>query len=100
MGLKYSELQRLLQAKFSFVVARSHSVDHHWYELKISDGPTIRTKVSHGKGELGKVLEGRIAKQMRVRTPFFREMMSCTKDSDQYLSQVLNDPYPPFEHGL
>lgn len=100
MGLKYRQLERLLRDKFSFVRDEDHAVDHKYYVLEISDGPTIRTKVSHGSGELSKGLEGKIAKQLRVRTPFFREMVSCTKDSDQYRSQVLSDPYPPFEYGL
>ncbi len=100
MGLKYSKLQRLLQGKFSFVEASSHSDDHNWYELEISDRLTVRTKVSHGSGELGNRLEGKIARQLKVRTGFFREMVTCTKDAGEYRSQVLSDPYPPFEHEL
>ena len=98
MGLKYRKLEKLLRNKFCFVRAKHHAVDHKWYELEISDGPTIRTKVSHGSGELGEYLEGKIAKQLRVRTPFFREMMSFRKDFDDYCSKVLNDPYSPFHH--
>lgn len=96
MVLKTRELRSLLENKFGFRRAEGHSSDHVWYELELSGLPTILTKVSHGSREIGRKLEGKIARQLRVRKPFFRGMVNCTNDLDDYGRQVREDPYPPF----
>ena len=95
MGLKYRDLESLLQSKFRFVRAEHHESGHRWYELQIPDGPTVRTKVSHGTGELSKSLEGAIARQLRVRTTFFRGMMDCHNSYEDYCQKVRTTPFSP-----
>ena len=98
MPLKPSEVEELLRKKFHFSPAKSHSRDHRWFELKLEGLPCIMTRVSHSSKEIGKKLEGKIARQLRVRIPFMRGMMSCSNSSEAYCRQVREDPYPPFEY--
>ena len=98
MPYKPREIESTLQRKFGFSPAEEHASDHKWYELCLPDLPPILTKVSHNRKEVGRELAGKIAKQLRVRAGFFREMMDCTRSRDDYYSQVSEDPYPPWEH--
>jgi hypothetical protein len=97
MPFEPREIERLLQNKFGFSEATSRSSDHRWYELRLSGLPVILTKVSHSKGTLSPNLEGKIARQLRVRGPYFREMMNCTRSREEYYQQVQTDPYPPWD---
>lgn len=97
MPIKTRNLETLLQKKFGFSPAKTRSADHRWYELHIPGLPVIVTKVSHGASEISGGLESMIARQLRVRRPFFLEMVGCTKDADTYRAQVQEDPYPPFD---
>ncbi len=100
MPIKTRHLESLLQKKFGFSFAKTRSTDHRWYELHIPGLPVIVTKVSHGTSELSSSLESMIARQLRVRRPFFLEMIGCTKSADDYCKQVQEDPYPPFNVGF
>ncbi len=100
MPIKTRNLEALLQKKFGFSQAKTRSIDHRWYELRIPGLPVILTKVSHGASEISGGLESMIARQLRVRRPFFLEMVGCTKDADAYRTQVQEDPYPPFDVGF
>ena len=95
MPIKTRELESKLQKKFGFSPSETHSKDHRWYELKIPGLPLILTKVSHGISEISSGLESRIARQLRVRTTFFRGMIECSNNSDSYQNQVSKNPYPP-----
>jgi len=97
MPIRPRDLESVLQTKFSFAPAPSHDPDHRWYELKLSGLPTILTKVSHTKKEIGRALEAKIVRQLRVRKPFFQEMVGCTKGPQEYEAQLREDPYPPFD---
>lgn len=97
MAFKRRHIERLLQQKFGFEPAANRSEDHRWYRLSLDGLPLIFTKVSHSKKDIGHRLESKIARQLHVRTPFFREMFECTRDLDQYREQIVNDPYPPWE---
>lgn len=99
MPFRPSEIERLLQNKFGFERV-SEKQDHRWYSLRLEGMPTITTKVSHSRGDVGSQLESRIAKQLRVRNPFFKEMMSCTKSRDDYEHQVRDAPFPPWNERL
>jgi len=92
------QIESKLQSKFGFspASARGRSKDHRWYELRLPGLPTIRTKLSHSKKDVGDKLEGKISRQLRVRRPFYERMMSCTKGREDYYEQVKKDPYPPF----
>jgi len=100
MALKTRDIEQKLVHKFGFGHAQNRSVDHRWYELNIPGCPPVVTKVFHGQKEISDKLEGMIARQLRVRKEFLREMISCTKSSEDYQNQVQNDPYPPFEHRI
>ncbi len=96
MPLKTRDVISQLQSKFHFSLSNTRSDDHLWYELKIPGLPVIATKVSHGKTEIGDILLGMMAKQLRVRKAFFAEMIQCTKSEQDYLNQVEKDPFPPW----
>jgi len=94
--LKPSELESKLQSKFGFSPAKSHSEDHRWYGLHLPDLPPILTKVSHNNKEIGETLEGKIARQLRVKQKIFKGMMGCTINQEEYYKKLKTDPYPPF----
>jgi hypothetical protein len=96
MPHKPQEIESLLLGKFGFSQSTEHSSDHRWYELSIPGLPIIATYVSHSKKDICRNLESKIARQLRVRTPFFRGMMDCTQDREDYYRQVREAPYPPF----
>jgi len=96
MPRKPHEIESLLQGKFGFSLSTGHSSDHRWYELSIPGLPIIATYVSHSKKEICRNLESKIARQLRVRKPFFRGMMDCTQGREDYYRQVQEDPFPPF----
>ncbi len=87
------KLESILQTKFHFCPV---ATDHRRYELHLPGLPAIITKVSHSRKEIGRKLESLIARQLRVRTSYFRDMMDCTYNYDDYYRQVQEDPYPPF----
>jgi hypothetical protein len=97
MPHKPGVVESLLQTKFGFTPADSKSKDHCWYERTFQGLPTIRTKMSRHKEDLGKGLEGKIARQLRVRKEFYNGMIDCTNSSAAYEKQVRESPYPPFD---
>ena len=97
MTRRPADIEDKLQNKFGFSRARSHSSDHRWYELKLPGLPTILTKVSRSTKDIGDKLEGKIARQLRVRKPFFAGMIDCTKSRADYEHQIRSDPFPPLD---
>lgn len=98
MPLKSKDLESKLIHKFGFSRAKSRSDDHRWYQLDVPGCPLIVTKISLGKGEeIKPKLEGMIARQLRVKVSFLREMIGCTKSLEDYEYQVQTDPFPPFD---
>lgn len=97
MAYKPKFIEDRLLNKFNFSKAKTRSSDHKWYELKLDGLPVIATKVSHSKKDIGDVIEGQIAKQLRVRRQFFKGMMDCKNNRDAYTEIVKKDPYPPFD---
>jgi len=97
MPYKPKEVERKLQDKFLFSPAKGHSLDHHWFELQLPGLPPIFTKVSHSRKEIRAKLEGKIARQLKVRTRYFRGMINCTNSRTDYYRQVGENPYPPFD---
>src|SRR5713101_5136753 len=97
MPRKPRDIEKALTTKFGFTPASSRSSDHRCYELTLPGLPPIHTKLSHSKADIGPNLEGKIARQMRVRKPFFDSMMKCHKTRDEYYAQIRADPYPPFD---
>jgi len=97
MPIKPKELEGLLQSKFGFSLAKGHSSDHRWYELKLSELPPILTKVSHSRETINPKLESKIARQLRVRKSYYEGMMSCKNAREDYYRQVRENPIPPFD---
>jgi hypothetical protein len=97
MPIKPQELEKLLTIKFGFSLAVERSPDHRWYELRLAGIPLIATKVSHSKTEIGATLEAKIARQLRVRHPYFRGMVDCTNSRQDYYRQVHEEPFPPWD---
>jgi hypothetical protein len=100
MPFRGHEIEAILQDKFGFVRAEGHNSDHRWYELRLPGLPTILTKVSHGRHEVSAKVEGQMARQLRVRGPYFQGMLSCTHERDAYYQRVRDDPFPPFSVRL
>lgn len=94
---KPRDIENALQNKFEFVEDPTRSRDHRAYVLRLPDLPPIRAKVPHSKDPLRAALQGIIAKELRVRSGFYDEMMSCTKSKQDYYTQVGTDPYPPWD---
>ena len=46
------------------------------------------------------MIAGKMAKQLRVPSPFFREMIACTKSKHDYYDSVRTHPVPPWEHRI
>lgn len=97
MSLKPRDIEKVLKTKLAFVKAKNRSDDHRCYELQLPGLPLIHTKVSHTKAEIRKGLAGMIARQLRLRMPFFDALIKCKKTRQEYEEQVRRDPYPPFD---
>jgi len=96
MSHKPDEIEGVLKTKYGFTKSKHHSSDHPWYELRLPGLPVIATYVSHNNKEVGPDLLTKMARQLRVRKPFFDGMMGCTQSREAYYQQVRDDPYPPF----
>jgi hypothetical protein len=96
MSIRNRDFEDLIQKKFGFAEDKK-GADHRWYVLKLDGLPPIATKSSHGKTVISGSLESAIAKQLRVRTPFFRKMIGCTKSREDYYKQVHTDPFPDWD---
>jgi len=93
MPYKPIEIERMLTGKLEMV---SKDADHIWFSLEIDGLPPIRTKLPNHKDDIREKLESRIHKQLRIRKPFFHGLMDCTKYRSDYIKQIKEDPYPPF----
>lgn len=91
------EIELRLQSKFGFQPAKSHSKDHRWYELQLPNIPRILTKISHKRKDLSLVIEGKIARQLRVKKSIFKEMMECIVGREDYYQKIETEPCPPFD---
>jgi hypothetical protein len=97
MPFKPDVIEKTLLHKFGFQPAENHEIGHRWVELQLPNLPNILTRVSHNRKDIGVKLEGKIARQLRVRTVFFRGMISCTNSQEDYYKQVRENPFPPWE---
>jgi len=97
MAIKIRDAERRIQNKFGFEPAAERSPDHRWYKLRLEGLPLISTYFSHSKGDLSPKLEGKIARQLRVTTAFFRDMIRCNRAAQDYERQVREAPVPPWD---
>jgi hypothetical protein len=92
------EVENTLLNKFAFASARTRGDDHRWLELTLPGLPTIITRFSHTREDIGDPLWRRIAMQLRVRPQYLTGMVSCSKSKEAYYTQVRTDPFPPWGH--
>lgn len=97
MTYRPREVESCLQSKFGF---NRDNRDHRFYILELPNLPPIRTKVSHSRKPIPPQILSLIARQLRVRTPYFRGMINCTNNLDDYQRQITEDPYPPWDVPL
>jgi len=94
MTLKATDVESKLIHKFKFTKDNS---DHRKFTLEEPGFPLILTKISHSHRDISDPILNSICKQLHVRKRFFLEMIQCTKSREDYLNQITNAPYPPFE---
>jgi len=68
---------------------------HVFYSRNVQDVGMVTTHFSHGEKTIGPVLLGIIAGQLRVTASYFREMLDCSKSSDQWIKQIGDSPVGP-----
>jgi S-adenosylhomocysteine hydrolase len=93
MAVSRRGVERMLTNKLEMTL---DDRDHQVFLLVIEGRVIARTKLSRGSEKyktLGDDLVRKMAQQLRVSMPVFRELESCTKSRDDYL-QVLR------EHGF
>lgn len=90
MPLERDATEAQLTQKLEMTLRDRRGDDHRRYDLIIAGKRVARTMVSRGSGyrTLGDDLVGRMARQLHVTSPFFRELISCTKSRDEYLSKL------------
>ena len=90
------DVERTLIRKFNFARADRRADDHRWVQLKLDDLPTIFTKFSHTREDISERIWGRIALQLKVRTPYLNGMVDCTNSRESYYKLLKTEPYPPW----
>jgi hypothetical protein len=85
--MKPAELEDKLEHKFRFVRNPKHK-DHRWWELKLPGVAPVATFFSHSRDEIRPVLEGKIARQLKVNSSYLRSMIGCTKTRDAYIEHL------------
>lgn len=99
MPYKPAEITHVLTAVLGFTLEKGpRGDDHKWYKLEIDGVPrTIRTFVSHGRSkQYDKGLESKVARELHVSAPFFRQIMRGEKTREDYIHEVKTNPHPPF----
>jgi len=71
--------------------------DHRVFVVQVTDRIKIRTKVSHGSGykTIGSQLVSDMARQCRVTTGEFTELVTCTLSREQWVERVKKHPDTP-----
>lgn len=66
--------------------------DHIWFNYLTPEGKKtiIRTKISHGKDDIGDSLIGQMAKQVHLQKRDFVRLVTCTLSKDDYYKGVKN----------
>lgn len=90
MALSRSDTERQLTRKLQMTRRVGKGQDHRYYDLYIDGRRIAFTKVSTGTGHrtLGPNLVSAMAKQLHVPTPFFEDIINCTKSRNDYLEKL------------
>lgn len=71
---------------------RESTNDHYWYVLYYrGKKSSIRTRVSHGKGEYGNSLLGKMAGQLKLSGSQLLDLIDCPMDQEDYIRILLED---------
>ncbi len=92
MSFSTKDVRDKLTDKFGFERDRQHAKDHEWYVLELTGVESVRTKFSHSRPEIAGKLESMMSRQLRVSTPYFREMIRCAKSNEEYIAKLTFDP--------
>ncbi len=90
------QILRTLRSKFKFTDVKGKHADIY-VKLDLPGVEPVVTKVSHPKSTrktVGKTLEGLMAKQLRVETPYFRDMIGCTRSQEEYYARLKSEQPP------
>jgi len=88
MPIKPRKLRDTLISKLGFEEDSTKSTDHYWYKLELIDVEPVVTKVSHSNKEIGKVLQGKIARQLKVNSKYLDGLVGCSRTRDQYYQRL------------
>jgi hypothetical protein len=59
--------------------------DHKYFRLYLNGKDTgVYTKTSHNSQDIGDMLTGKMAKQLRMNTMFFKAFVECAKTQKDY----------------
>src|SRR2546423_13828399 len=92
------EVENILLHKFAFEPAPTRGDDHRWLQLTLPGLPSIITRFSHTREDIGDPLWRKIAMQLRVCPQYLTGMISCSHSRDDYYNQVRTDPFPPLSY--
>lgn len=86
-SLHTKDIKKNLQKK-GFIVDNQR--DHIWFNYITTDGKKtpIRTKISHGKSDIGDDLISKMARQTRISKKQFVELVECSLSKDEYFELV------------
>ncbi len=90
------EVERTLINRFRFERADRKADDQRWLQLKLENLPAIFTKFSHTREDISDAIWGKIALQLKVRTPYLNGMIDCSNSRGDYYEKVRTDPFPPW----
>lgn len=85
-----SDIARTLRRKFKFEDVKDKKKEIY-LRLELPGIEPVVTYVSHPKSSrttVGKKLEGKMARQLRVEVPYFKGMMQCTNSCDDYYHRL------------
>ena len=81
-ALKKQDLRRTFSGKCK--AEEDTKGDHVWYVFRVGDAVYAKTKVSHGRGDLGRPIAARIARQVGLTQDELRELVSCNYTSANF----------------
>lgn len=91
------DIAQILRRKFKFEDVKGKNSEVY-LKLALPGVAPVVTHVSHPKSArttVGKVLEGKMARQLRVDTPYFKGMLQCTNSCEDYYKRLGAPPASP-----
>jgi hypothetical protein len=90
MALSRRNVEQALSGKLGMDLDEDR--DHRFYRLVVDGKFAVQTKVSTGTkyATLGDDLVRAMARQLNVPMPFFRDIVTCARSRDDYLTHLSN----------